>query len=341
MATISDIATKARVSPTTVSRVLNCDETLSVTEQTRKRVLEIAEEMNYETPKKRAGRRAPTKKVIEKRKKIGILHFVTLEAELDDPYYISIRLGIEKQCQKEKIEITKLYRQSVDEPYDLNQLMNIDGLICIGKFSKEEVLRLSTVTTNIVCVDSSPFEEEFDSVVIDIEHAMGKVLDYALDKGYQRIGYIGGVEKYKDYATTLGEKRKKFLQEYLQEKGLFNEGDIYTDTFSSKSGYQLMNKALEKKSLPELFVAGNDNVAIGMIRAIHEKGLRIPEDVSVIAFNDIPQAQYTFPALSTVRIHSEFMGENSVMLLVERFEGRTIAKKVTLPTVLVIRGTCR
>lgn len=92
---------------------------------------------------------------------------------------------------------------------------------------------------------------------------------------------------------------------------------------------------------PDIILTANDNVAIGTYRAIREAGLSVPEDIAVVSFNDIPVAQFLNPPLSTVRIHGEHIGEAAVDLLVERLQGRSYAKHVSIPTEIIWRESCR
>lgn len=139
MATIKDIAEKAGVSTTTVSRVLNYDATLSVSEETRKRVFEIAEELSYE---KRSVRKEDTYKV-------ALVSWRTQEEELNDLYYMSIRVGVENRCEQLKLNLVKFFKNSIDE---LSR-EKIDGMILLGIYSKDEIARLQDITPNIVLVD--------------------------------------------------------------------------------------------------------------------------------------------------------------------------------------------
>ena len=129
MATIKDIAQKAHVSAATVSRILNQDESLSVTDQTRNRVLKIAEELNY-----------IKKKPVKNKFTIGIFQWYSLFQELEDPYYQSIRIGIEHYCTKKQIEVIRAFRS--DSNY-AEKLKKVDGLICIGKFNDAEIALFS------------------------------------------------------------------------------------------------------------------------------------------------------------------------------------------------------
>jgi len=337
MATIKEIADRSGVSLATVSRVLNYDKTLSISSVKRKLILEIAEELEYETPRNR--KKNQTKRKNKSNITLGVLHFLSIEAELEDPYYIAVRLGIEKMCLDNSIKVVKIYRK--DNTFEKNLLDDLDGLIVIGKFSLEHQRIIQKHCDKVVYVDSSPLEADYDSVVIDMEWTVRNVLGYLTDLGYKKIGYLGGCEELSEYNTILGETRKKAFYDYLSEKSLFEPKWVFVDKFSYDSGYEMMKSALDLSELPEVFFAANDNIAIGAMKALYESGLKVPDEISIIGFNDIPTAQYTIPPLSTVKIYSEFMGECAVELILEQIAGRKISKKVTIPTKIIKRDTVK
>lgn len=342
MATLKEIAEKSGVSLATVSRVLNADETLSITPEKRKLILEVAEELEYESPRQKRYRIEHGKKLgrfEKKNSRFGLLHFRSLEEELDDPYYISIRLGIEKKCRELNIELVKVYRD--EKGYSMEQLKNIDGLVAVGKFAVEDIINIKQYCSNVVVVDGSPLPEEVDSVVVEIDAVMIKILDFVIEQGFKKIGYFGAIEKYEDYKTYLGERRMTTFVEYLTEKGLYDPTFVYLDSFTSKSGYKMFKKATEDGNLPEIIIAGNDSVALGIMRGAFETNLRIPEDISLIGINDIPTAQYTNPPLTTVKLYSEFMGETAVNLLNENKIDKKVPKKVVVPSRIIIRNSCK
>ncbi|TAH48375.1 MAG: LacI family DNA-binding transcriptional regulator [Treponema sp.] len=346
MATLKEIAEKSGVSMATVSRVLNFDETLSVSPEKRKKILEIAEELDYIPPGRKAalaassgsgGRKGAGRKA--KRPRLGLVHFLSVEEELEDPYYISIRIGIERRSQEAGFELVKLFK--TDAGYPADQLRNIAGLVAIGKFSRAEIDSFRTHCADIVTVDSAPCPSEIDSVSVEVDTSMRLLLDFLMAQGFTRIGYFGCREIYEEYRTYLGERRYTAYVEYLKERKLYDERYVALDLLSAKSGYAMFMDVFRRGPLPEVIIAGNDTTALGIMKAIHECKLGIPKDISVVGINDIPTAQYTFPPLTTVKFHSEFMGETAVDLIRERIEGRTVPKKLVIPSHLVLRDSCR
>lgn len=328
MATIKDIAEKAGVSIATVSRVLNYDTTLSVGDETKKKVFEAAEELSYTKYK---NRKASTRK-------ISIIHWYTEKEELDDVYYLSIRLGVEKRCEEQGIELVKYYFDDLEKA----KKQGIEGIIAIGKFSSSQIEEMSNVSENLVFVDYSPPGEQYDSVVIDFERATTKVLKYLESKGHEKIGYIGGRETFRNETTVLDDPRERRFREHMKQSGLLQEDYIYIRQFSVNDGYDLMKQAIKEhgEKLPTAFFVGNDAMAIGSIRALLEDGIKVPDRVNIIGVNDISLSKYVFPALSTVKVFTEEMGETAVDLLIERIvNDRRVAKEVTLSTELVIRDS--
>ncbi|MFZ7943369.1 LacI family DNA-binding transcriptional regulator [Neobacillus sp. 19] len=327
MATIKDIAQLAGVSIATVSRVLNYDTTLSVGDDTKKRIFEAAEELSY---KKKPVRKQETGK-------IALLQWYTEKEELEDLYYMSIRLGVETRCRHLGVHMGKYFQDNYEDLKDVD----IQGLIAIGKFSSKQVKELQSLTKNIVFVDSSPDEDHFDSIVTDFEKATEKVLQHLIEKGHAKIGYIGGREGFKDKTSILDDQRELTFKRFLGEKGLLNEAFIYSGSFSVDDGHSLMKQAIQEHgdNLPTAFFAGNDSIAVGALRALLEEGISVPERVNIIGVNDISISKYVFPSLSTVKVYTELMGETAVDTLLERIEGRKTAKKIFIATSLVIRNS--
>ena len=324
MATLKEIAEKAKVSLATVSRVLNEDESLNVKEETKRRIYEVAEALEY---------KVKTKKREIKKVNYNFLALFNYEEkiELNDPYYLAIRYGIENQCKKLGIGIEKIYGGVVGEGVE-----DIDGILAVGSFLEKDVKKMEKISENIVFIDSHS-HRKYDSITVNLSEITSTIIDYFIEKNQNRIGFIGG----RDNPKIKDEREEKVL-EYGKLKRVVKEEDVYIGDFSSNSGYELMKKILDKKEYPKAIFVATDSIAIGALRAIHEKNLNIPEDIMILSINDIPTAKFTFPPLSTVKIHSELMGIQSVKLLLDKIEEeRELPIKIIVPWELRLRGTTK
>lgn len=327
MATLKDIAVEAGVSLATVSRVLNDDPTLNVKEETKRRILEIAEKLEYKSSSSR-------KTLVHA---VGQHHILALysyqqDLEINDPYYLAIRHGIETQCEKLGIELTNCYLN-----HSLPELKKITGALIVGQPSAATRETVSALTDNICFIDFHEAGSQYDAVDIDLVRIAKEVIDFFIAQGVSRIGFIGGED-----TPGKADIREVAFAEYGRLKGVVSENDIWRGGFSSSSGYELAKTMLAKADFPSALFVASDSIAIGVLRAIHERGLSIPEDISLISVNDIPTARFTFPPLSTVRIHSEMMGSQGVNLLIEKArDGRALPLNVFVPSVLKLRGTTR
>lgn len=329
MATLKDIADKVGVSTSTVSRVLNYDPTLSVGEETKKRIFETAEELEYKNHRK---------KTTNKKAKLAIVNWYTQEEELNDLYYMSIRLGAEKKAQEMGYETIRVYHREEEKMEN-----DLSGILAMGKFSNAQVEKLQEKAPYLCFVDYLPESSQSDTVLVDFKQAMHKSLDYLIQCGHEKIGFIAGEESYSDGTGTWVDPRTKIVKRYLKKKGLYNENFFFQGTFRVDAGQENMQKAIDlsdKDHFPTAFIAANDAIAIGCLKALHENDLHVPKDVSIIGFNDISTAKYITPALTTVKVYTEEMGKSGIQLLHERIqEGREVSKKVILSTKLIKRDS--
>ncbi|GAA0069659.1 LacI family DNA-binding transcriptional regulator [Clostridium sardiniense] len=334
MATIKDIAKEAGVSISTISRILNLDKTLNVSEETRKRVLKIAEEMNYVTIRQR--------KQKEKSYKIGVISsFVELK-ELNDPYFLSIRMAIEKKCNEENIDFKSLYINKILDN-SINNEEELDGIIAVGIFKEEEIKILKAITKNIIFVDSSPDEWEFDSIVVDFKYGVNSAMKYLYELGHRNIGYIGAkVVPHNDInGVELINYREKTYREFMENINNYRDEWVYKGNFTLEDGYELMKGMLSNKDIPTAVFIASDPMAIGAYKAIMEAGYSIPKDISIIGFDDIVTAKFLTPALTTIKVYTDFMGETAVNTLIERIkDNREMSKKIVLPVKLIKRDSC-
>ncbi len=334
MATIREIANKAGVSPATVSRVLNHDASLSVSAETKVRIFEIAEELEYKTVRERKNGGAENRRL-----SIGILDWYTELELLDDPYYLYLMTTIEKECVLAGIDTFKINR--VNDRYQ-GLVKNSDGIIAIGKFSDAEIGDLAAYTNNIVFVDSSPQEKLYDSVTINLQLGISEALQYLMELGHTAIGFLGG-SVVGDHKEAAIDERKRVFTALMEQHGLFNPDYIYTGSrISYQEGYHTIMRALESGGLPTALLIANDTMATGALRALHEARINVPNEISIIGFNDLATSKYLIPPLTTVRVHLNFMAVTAIDLIKERIvKERILPKKVLVPSELVIRKSCK
>ena len=305
MPTIKDIAQTAGVSPATVSRVLNYDKSMSVSDETRKKIFDIAEQLNYKKSKRQ-------KKTSPQIHCIAIVEWYTELEELDDLYYYSIRLGIEKKAQELGYDIVRIFNND-----SLSQLEQTDGIIAIGKFSSKQVKELEQYSPALVFVDSDTLDQGHSCVTTDFEHAVTHVLDHFLEQDIRGIGMIAGREETTDGTISLDDPRLSCFCRYLSDKGLYQPAYVKIGKFSSESGYQLMKDMIDqqKEQFPNAFFIASDALAVGALRALQESGIAVPQDVQIISFNDTSIAKYIYPPLSTVTVFTEEMGKQALQML--------------------------
>ena len=302
MATLKDIAKLANVSSATVSRVLNKDKTLSVGEETRHRILTIAEELGYEKHKRSTNSN-------QERQKIAIVQWYSEQEELNDLYYYSIRIGLEKR-----------------------------------KFSSEQINRLENLSKNLVFVDSDTLNAGHPCVTTDFDNAVVKVLDYFMQQGFTKIGMIAGEERTTDQKELIVDQRFRTFKNYAYENNLYNPDYVFVGDFSAPSGYALMKKAITElgDDLPQAFFVANDTLAIGALRALQEANISVPDRVSLISFNDTALTKQVFPALSSITVYTEEMGRTAVDILNHQLIKRhTVPTMTRLATTLTLRESTK
>jgi len=330
MVKLKDIADLLQLSVSTVSRVLNDDKHFNVADETREKVWQAAEKLGYVHKRKDGKKNA---------KQIGLITWHNEKEEMMDPYYLSIRLGVEKQAFEKNIQLNRFFRK--DGKFDFED-SRLDGIIAIGKFDGEELAAFSGITPNIVFVDDTPDEGNYDSVITDFERAVFDLMDYLHQCGHRAIGFIGGRDFIGNNKLFQQDLRELAYIQYMKRKGLFKLSDLYIGRITPDDGYTLAQSMLKRRRLPSAVFIANDLLVIGAMRAFHEHGVKIPQDISIVGFNDNDFSRYLMPALTTVKVHTEWMGKEAVNLLLERLNSaRSIAKKVILPAELVKRESCR
>ena len=320
MTTIKDIALAAGVSPATVSRVLNQDQSLAVSNDTRQRILTIAKDLNYQ----KKGR--PVKKN-QAQKRIAIVEWYTQEEELEDLYYYAIRQGIEKRAHDLNYEIDRLFNQ---EPLD--KLTKSQGVIALGKFSPSKIHELEAACDQLVFIDSDTLPYGHSCVMTDFRYGVEAALQHFLDQSLTQIGMLAGQEYTSDKTVKLEDPRLEAFRAFLSQQQLLDEKAIKIGHFSTESGYQLMKDWITdgKEQLPQALFVASDALAAGALKALQEAKISVPDTIRLISFNDTSIAKYLFPALSSVTVFTEEMGTQGMNLLHQQLTSGTPASPLLL-----------
>lgn len=328
MTTIKDIAKKANVSTTTVSRILNRDNTFNVSEDTRKRILEIAKELNYKTVVERYSKKNYRLALVFKPE--------IYQSQLRQGFHFSIRNGIEQACARLGIDLISVFNFSGGIASE-----KLHGAIIIGNYTNDEIEEMATVlpTQQIVIVGRCPDYNRFDSVWFNVRVAVHSALEHLTANGHQDIAYIGA---YENRDIPQEDRRDQIFLRYMSNYGGFNSTRIYIGEHGSQGGYNLMKQVYEEGSLPTAIFFGNDPVAIGALEFLKEVKIRVPGDLSAVSLDGHPMVQYTTPPLTTVSVPTEFMGATAVSAVVELIEQtRTTCLQMLAPTKLIVRESCR
>ena len=334
MATLKDIAEKAGVSTATVSRILNQDGTLSVTDATRQNVLRIAQELHYNKKKTTASSMS-----------IGIFQWISLLDETEDPYYQDIRSGIEQYCAEYKIEVIRAFES---DPGYMETLRDVPALICIGKYSDSQRKNLETLSSHVLFLDMRTPQINCNTITLDFGQAVYDAMNYLTGLGHRHIAYLGGKEQLTD-STIYFEERKDAFIRYCTQHDLCWEPYIREEAFSVESGYRMALSLIQadregSAPLPTAVFAASDPIAIGAMRAFYKYDYRVPDDVSIIGFDDISAAAFLNPPLTTIHAPALQMGRYAAHYMTQ-MTGRsarpdTLPVRITLPCSLRIRESC-
>jgi LacI family transcriptional regulator len=329
-ATIYDVAREAGVSDATVSRVFNSKN--NVRESTRERVLSAAKKLGY-IANLHARVLAGGKSNI-----IGLL-----VPGIDNAYMAAIVRGIDIELSRADYEMI-LYttrRRGLDEASYLRYIANSLSaglLLVVPLLSPTYFATLSDLRYPYVLIDE--FDETGQSFSVDASNWQGAydATTYLIELGHRRIAFIKGIPMLHSSVARL-DGYLSALQDHgiTPQDALIVEGD-----FIQQSGYEQTKRLLSLDNVPTAILAANDIMALGTMDAIREYGFDIPKDISVVGFDDIPQASTTHPKLTTVRQPLEEMGRVGAKLLLEQLENpESPPRRVTLATELIIRNSCR
>jgi LacI family transcriptional regulator len=327
---IEEIAALAQVSAATVSRVLN--NYPHVRPALRERVLQVIKENNY-TPHAAARSLASSRTKI-----IGLLIPRSAVVVFADPYFPRIIQGITETCNRLGYYLMlSMVSSTVEETFYKNLLQgrHFDGVLTLASDIDDPILPV-VIKQNIplVMVGNHPYFTEIVSVDVDNRQGACIAVRHLIAIGSQVIATITG-----PLNTMVGLERRDGFKQALMEGGMPVVPDLIVEgDFTQESGYQAMQGLLERTPRPNGVFVANDTMAVGALRAIHDAGLRVPEDVAIAGFDNLPVASYVTPALTSVNQPMFETGDVAAQVLIAMIEGDvSVSKRTLLPTNLVVR----
>ena len=327
MATIKEIAEIVGVSSAAVSRVLNYDEGISVSEETREAIFATAEKIGYK------------KKVIyPKIENVALLYFTDNEDELEDVFYRGVREEVIKQAKKMNIRLQIYDRRDGMSviPRDLN------AFIAVGWLTRKEINQLYKICPRGVFIGTSPDEKLFDAVRPNMDSFVTQMVDYFVEKGHKKIGFIGGSDRNIDTGKPSMDIREwSFRQSVAYYHCLEEEYILISEKFTVDEGYRMGKELLKKSSLPTALCIASDTLAVGVLQALNEKGIQVPEQMALFSINDVNIAKHLSPPLTTIHIDIPCICETALDLLRNRvLYGGKVTKLIFVNGIPIFRKSC-
>jgi LacI family transcriptional regulator len=328
--TQADVARLANVSQTTVSLVLNNESIASVPPETRQRIREAMEALGY-VPDHLA-------RSLRTRKTYTIAGIIP---DITNPFYPAFERGIQDVADRHGYDLM-MYNTDGSATKEQRILRSIrqgrvDGVIAVlFHLNARDLLPLLDMSIAVVRLEATPKQAgaaPLDNLYVDNIGAAQRAAAYLFGKGHRRIGMLTG-------QRGPGANRVLGYQRALAEHQIpLDQQLICSNDFTLAGGYAGMRTLLALAAGPTAVFAANDLMAMGAMNAIRAAGLRIPQDVAVVGFDDIPAAALVTPALTTVTQFQEQLGQRAARMLLERIDGTATegGRCVEMPAELVIR----
>ena len=334
-ATIKDVAQKAGVSIATVSFVLNKHPNEVISPKVRKKVRAAARALEYHPSAAAAGlARSRTRN-------ISVILYRD-EVTISNQFYSFVVQGAITEAMERDYHllfayVPNAYRGASDLP-KVVQERNTEGAVFIQRISPKLVRDIQKRGLPVVAVDHFPAMKKVDSLQIDNRAGGALAAEHLIGLGHTQLGFVQAAAD----RPSIAERGAGF-KETIRARGLsFSERSnvLQCDDLKFEASYRRVFAAFKRKRRTTALFCANDEMAAGALRAAHELGLRVPDDLSVVGFDNITMSNYTDPALTTVSVEKERLGRRAIARLIDLVEGNGGGiRRETVPVKLVLRGS--
>jgi LacI family transcriptional regulator len=332
--TIYDVAKELNLAPSTISKALNNG---SVSPETKNKVLEYVRKTGYVT--------AASARILKAKNSwmIGVVFSEELNIGLEHPFFSSVLQNFKNFVEKKGYELSFIVQQlGLNKMSYLDWCRNkkVDGVIVVvGDGNDKGIIEL--INSNIKCVSTDIVNDKIYSIRSDNVQGIKDSIDYLLSTGHKRIAKIAGPQTSFSFTERLIAFRK-----VMKEKGqTLPEGYIsLSEGFGYTGGYNAARTLLSRhQDKPDAIIVGSDDIAFGAIRGIESMGFKVPEDISVIGFDDISTSRLYTPALTTIRQDKKEIGEMAGKILIDLIsnKGQSYQKETKIPIKLIIRDSVK
>lgn len=332
MATLKELSEYTGFSITTISRVLNNDPTMNVSDATRIKILQAAGDLHYKKPN------IKPRLVKENSMCFAVAEMLSPAKQLQDPYYLYLKNHSAQHLQDNGCIMVQAVQ--IEQDYAVIGAEKINGVLAIGIFSQNQINALQKLSKNIVFLDSSPDQQKFDSVVLNYRLGVEQAVDELINKGHTKIGFLGPDRKLDQLKRPAPEVRRQYFIDYMKNKNLFQHEFLIEAQMTANDAYDAVLSMLKQgKTMPSAMITANEEASFGAMRAFREFGMTVPNDISIISFNDTPLSELTDPPLTSISTHVQAMSKNAVDLLIKRVgeQDDFIPIKIVVPSTLVKR----
>ena len=328
---LEQIAKLSGVSRSTVSRVINNDP--NVSDVTRDKVMQVVKRVNY-TPNAAARGLAAGRTHV-----LGLVIPTGVAALFSDPYFPILIQGVSSACNAREYSVMLWLAEPEYERRQIRQIMYsglVDGVIVSSMLLNDSLVQaLFEGDLPFMLVGRHPTDNRASYVDADNIGGAREAVTHLLRLGRTRVATITGPQN-----MTAGVDRLTGYLAALRDRGVVSDPSLIAEgDFTEAGGYRAMQQLLAHR--PDALFAGSDIMAIGAMRALREASLRVPEDVAVVGFDDVPQSAHSDPPLTTVRQPIYRLGSTSVDSLLDLLEyPDSSPRRIVLPTELVVRSSC-
>ncbi len=334
--TIKDVAKAANVTPSTVSRVIADNPRIS--NKTKRKVRQVMEELGYH-PNYKARNLAS-----RKTQTIGLVMPNSTDQVFQNPFFPEVIRGISKMAHMTEYAIQFSTGETEEEIYDgvvqMVQSGRVDGVILLYSRMNDKVRAfLEEKDFPYTMIGKPSYDvEKISHVDNDNFSAAKEVTEYLLQLGHTKIGFVGGstslmvtLDRQQGYETALKEAGISICEEYIVHEDFLIEG-----------GKQAISELLSLKETPTALVVVDDLMAFGIINTLEKMGLRVPDDISIVGFNNLLLSEISQPSLTTVNINIFDLGYHAAKNLIEIINNPDEpAKRIIVPYQMTIRGSCK